>query len=356
MLRKNSIIEKITNNRKAVFCFCVLVIIGIFVSQINDTVSCVNYRYGNYLYFLFTSIIFSIGVCLISYKINSNKLLEYIGVNTLSILIFHKLFILFFQTKIYFTSVVLINGNIYSCLFFAFIISCISISLSIFVGYIIKKYFPWLYGKNINFQLIIIKIIRNFIRFLIYIKGLINRNFKNNVDLRINMERIYYVEHDLYNFKKFKIKKEKLDLSIIIPVYNAEKYLDKCLDSILNQDTKYKYEVICINDGSSDNSLSILNEYKSKYSNIKVISQENKGISVTRNVGIENASGKYLGFIDNDDYVNKDYIERLLSIAYKEKADIVKCNFVNFTDNKILNVVRHDSVVIDGYMKEKISI
>ncbi len=122
----------------------------------------------------------------------------------------------------------------------------------------------------------------------------------------------------------------KLDLSIIVPVYNSEKYLSTCLDSIVNQKTKFNYEVVCINDGSKDNSINILEDYQKKYNFIKIISQENGGISSARNTGINNASGKYFGFIDNDDKISENYVESLMNRAYEKNADIVKCNFINF--------------------------
>ena len=91
-----------------------------------------------------------------------------------------------------------------------------------------------------------------------------------------------------------------MKLSIIIPVYNVEKYLPKCLDSILNQSFK-DFEIICINDGSSDNSLKILEEYKDK--RIIIINKENAGSGVARNAGLEIAKGEYIFFVDGDDWL-----------------------------------------------------
>lgn len=100
--------------------------------------------------------------------------------------------------------------------------------------------------------------------------------------------------------------------SIIIPVYNTGKYLKKCLESVVNQkkidDKKWTYEVIVINDGSSDNSMDIINDYKLKYSNIKLIDRKNSGVSVSRNIGVKNAKGDYLIFVDSDDYVSFDFL------------------------------------------------
>jgi glycosyltransferase involved in cell wall biosynthesis len=98
--------------------------------------------------------------------------------------------------------------------------------------------------------------------------------------------------------------------SIIIPIYNVEPYLRQCLDSVVNQDY-FDYEVICINDGSTDHSLAILEEYKKQYPQITLISQENKGLSAARNAGIRAATGDYILFLDSDDWLEKDAIRML---------------------------------------------
>lgn len=113
------------------------------------------------------------------------------------------------------------------------------------------------------------------------------------------------------------------DISVIVPAYNAEKYLEKCLDSLVNQ-TKKNIEIIAVNDGSKDNTLKILNEYKSKYPDmIKVISQENQGLSVTRNNGIKVASGKYIVFVDSDDEIELDLLEKIWDKVTEFPYDII---------------------------------
>lgn len=99
----------------------------------------------------------------------------------------------------------------------------------------------------------------------------------------------------------------KIIISIIIPVYNGEKYLSKCLDSIINQSYS-QYEIIIIDDGSIDNSLSIAYSYMQKYDFIRVYSNKNKGVSFSRNLGIQKASGNYITFIDCDDWIEKDFL------------------------------------------------
>ena len=123
--------------------------------------------------------------------------------------------------------------------------------------------------------------------------------------------------------------------SIIVPVYNVEKYLPKCLDSLVNQ-TYSDIEIICINDGSPDNSLSILEEYAKNDNRIKIINQENQGVSVARNVGIDNATGDYIIFVDADDWIELNACE-ILSTKLSEQPDIIcfKYNVNKKIKNKI---------------------
>ena len=111
-------------------------------------------------------------------------------------------------------------------------------------------------------------------------------------------------------------------VSIIIPVYNVEKYLKRCLESVMNQTYK-NIEIICINDGSTDRSLKILENYKIQDNRIKVFSQENKGLSETRNRGINLAEGKYIFFIDSDDWIPNSAIENLIKQITNKSIDVV---------------------------------
>lgn len=113
-------------------------------------------------------------------------------------------------------------------------------------------------------------------------------------------------------------------ISIIIPVYNTEKYLGKCLDSVINQTYK-DIEIICVNDGSVDGSEEILNEYAKNDSRIKILSQKNQGLSAARNNGIKNATGEYIGFVDSDDYIEPETYE--LAIKYMEQYDVDIVNY-----------------------------
>ncbi|MDR1049165.1 MAG: glycosyltransferase, partial [Synergistaceae bacterium] len=111
-------------------------------------------------------------------------------------------------------------------------------------------------------------------------------------------------------------------LSVVIPVYNTEKYLSKCLEHIIHQ-TYTNLEVIVIDDGSSDNSASIADEYEKRDQRIKVIRQPNSGPSAARNRGLEAATGDYVHFMDSDDFVELDYYEKMLAVAVHTQADIV---------------------------------
>ena len=121
-------------------------------------------------------------------------------------------------------------------------------------------------------------------------------------------------------------------ISIIVPVYNVEKYLARCLDSIIDQ-TYTNIEIILVDDGSLDESGKICDEYAKKDKRIKVIHKQNGGLSSARNSGIEMASGKYVCFIDSDDYIEKDMIEYLYKGVKKYHADIVVCGLSNIYSN-----------------------
>lgn len=114
-------------------------------------------------------------------------------------------------------------------------------------------------------------------------------------------------------------------ISAILPVYNVEQYIKDCLDSIINQ-TMDDIEIICVNDGSLDNSLQVLEEYAQKDARIKIISQENQGQGIARNNGLKIANGEYITFIDPDDWVDVDMFEKMYNSAKKFDSDFVFCN------------------------------
>lgn len=142
-------------------------------------------------------------------------------------------------------------------------------------------------------------------------------------------------------------------ISIIIPVYNCEKFLNKCLDSIISQTYK-DYEVILIDDKSKDNSLSILKEYEEKYSNFHVYENEvNSGPGESRNKGFDMAKGEYIMFIDSDDYIESNTLEDAISTAKKYNADIVRYDFsrsisnIEYADRKLYPKLKEKEKIVN---------
>ncbi|BCN29015.1 glycosyltransferase [Anaeromicropila herbilytica] len=118
-----------------------------------------------------------------------------------------------------------------------------------------------------------------------------------------------------------------VNVSIIVPVYNTEKYLQRCLDSLVNQ-TLEELEIILIDDGSIDTSNQIMREYEKEYPNrVKVYTKENGGQATARNMGVLKSSGKYIGFVDSDDYVDTSMFESMYQMAEEEKCDMVECHY-----------------------------
>lgn len=122
-------------------------------------------------------------------------------------------------------------------------------------------------------------------------------------------------------------------VSVIVPIYNVEKYLSRCLDSLINQTLK-EIEIICVNDGSTDNSLEILKEYHLKDSRIKIINKQNAGLSAARNSGLKIASGEYIGFVDSDDWVDLNFFEKLYNSAQKNNCDIAIASIIRINEHK----------------------
>ena len=141
-----------------------------------------------------------------------------------------------------------------------------------------------------------------------------------------------------------KVKK----VSIIIPVYGVEQYISKCLDSLVNQ-TLEDIEIVVVNDGSPDNSQKIIDKYVKRYPDkVKSYIKENGGQGSARNYGIKYATGEYIGYVDSDDYVEKDMYERLYNKAKEDDLDIVICgsyNVVEETDEKTTDL---DRIIFDN--------
>ena len=121
-------------------------------------------------------------------------------------------------------------------------------------------------------------------------------------------------------------------VSVIVPVYNVEKYIGRCLDSLVNQTLK-NIEIIVVNDGSPDNSQEIIDKYTKKYNNIKSYIKENGGLSDARNYGLKYAKGEYISFIDSDDYIDKTMMEKMYNKAKENNFDLIVCDLDMVDDN-----------------------
>jgi glycosyltransferase involved in cell wall biosynthesis len=147
-------------------------------------------------------------------------------------------------------------------------------------------------------------------------------------------------------------------LSVVLPVYNVAKWLEKCLDSIFQQ-TRPADEVIAVDDGSTDNSYEILSRYAKIHPQLKIIQQENQGLSVARNTGMDAVSGDYLIFIDSDDFIDKNMYSIMMNMVTCNKLDMAICNgwfyFENRAPNRLINNIEN-SIVMPGkeWLKERL--
>lgn len=147
-----------------------------------------------------------------------------------------------------------------------------------------------------------------------------------------------------------------MKLSIIVPVYNVADYLPKCLDSLLAQDLpQNEYEIIVVNDGSTDNSEDIARQYADIYSNITLINQENQGLSGARNTGIKYAKGEYIQFVDSDDYLEENVLGGLMKRIEKDDLDVLRFKYQNVRINnesneyEIFQPYKSSSFLFDNY-------
>ncbi len=139
-------------------------------------------------------------------------------------------------------------------------------------------------------------------------------------------------------------------LSIIIPVYNAEKYIRNCLDNILNQGF-FDYECILVNDGSKDNSEAICSEYVKKDQRYKLINKVNGGASSARNAGIKAACGDYITFVDSDDYIINEIYSKCFEVIEKESADVVCFDMIRIEDKKEIKILFSDEGLNENFIK-----
>ncbi|MCI8417924.1 MAG: glycosyltransferase [Lachnospiraceae bacterium] len=138
-----------------------------------------------------------------------------------------------------------------------------------------------------------------------------------------------------------------IELSIIIPVYNVEKYVKRCIESVLNQWQK-EFEIILVDDGSLDQSGVICEDYKERYPFIRVIHQKNKGLSEARNTGIRVAKGQYLAFLDSDDFVKNNSYQKMLKIIKEQQVDIVVGEAVSYVDDNHIYLKKQRDFLKEG--------
>ena len=151
---------------------------------------------------------------------------------------------------------------------------------------------------------------------------------------------------------------EEPKISIIVPIYNDEKYLKRCIESILKQ-TYTNIELILINDGSEDKSLEICEEYKKNDNRITIVNKENEGVSVARNIGIEKATGELISFVDADDYLEITFLQELFNIMKKYNSQYVACGYSRVYDNHIEQVnndLKEILLTADEYLKKLLNV
>ncbi len=153
-----------------------------------------------------------------------------------------------------------------------------------------------------------------------------------------------------------------IDVSIIIPVYNAEKYLEACIDSILKQNG-VTTEIFLVDDGSTDSSAAICNRYAKEYDNISVVHITNSGQSLARNTGLKLAHGRYVTFTDNDDKMLSQMLSKMVSAGDRYNADIICCNYHEIDENDVIShtestgkeyILNHEEALVHFYSKDKI--
>ena len=175
----------------------------------------------------------------------------------------------------------------------------------------------------------------------IYRRVQFERKLSNRLNLQVDMAQacLYdYRSQMLPGFTQRNTIQHDHDLMIIIPVYNVKSYLIECLDSVFAQETKYRFCVVAVDDGSTDASGEILDRY-AFHENLTIIHQKNKGLSGARNTALQNINARYVMFLDSDDYIPQNTVECLIDVAYKYNADIVQGSYREFTGDRVLREV-----------------
>lgn len=149
----------------------------------------------------------------------------------------------------------------------------------------------------------------------------------------------------------------ELKISVVVPIHGVENYLNKCLSSLADQDFEYVYEVLCINDNCNDNCEKIIDSFVGLYPHIfKKINANNGNLSLSRNIGIENASGDYLTFVDGDDYVSKDFLKVLFDTVKKGKLNLGVCNFIMAYEDGKFKKAFSSYIALNGFFNHKVAL
>lgn len=189
---------------------------------------------------------------------------------------------------------------------------------------------------------------------LIFLTEMLSNVSFNNNKIKAEKEISKVYKERKYVNKNMVSTIEKYDISVLIPLYNAENHIRRCIDSIIKQTTQYSYEIIIIDDGSVDNTNKILKQYEKQYENVKVFRQANKGISVARNIAMSKAQGKYISFVDSDDYLAEGFIETTLQKAYTEHLEYVKVKHSKVYNDQNQIIERDKQIKsiydLDGYV------
>lgn len=188
-----------------------------------------------------------------------------------------------------------------------------------------------------------------FYKLYIYIMYFLKCGKIENMTL-VEAKKILY---DFYPQKEPRFYQEvqynpKYDLMIVVPVYNTQDFLDECIQSLIEQVTKYSYKIVLVDDGSTDCSSAILDSYKGN-KKVEIIHKQNSGIAGARNTALKNICGQYIMFVDSDDLLTDDAVELLMDAAFEKKADIVEGTHVEFIDVKPKGKCENKKMQISGY-------
>ena len=207
--------------------------------------------------------------------------------------------------------------------------------------------------KSVSFSIILTNVYYTICIFLYSIRAFFTKSHIVNLDDSLEVvSNIYPKPNYTIEFSNEPID-AGIDVSVIIPVYNHVDAISNCIESVLNQKTNYRFELILVDDGSTDGASDICDDYKNNDDRVRVIHQKNSGIGGARNTGLNHAKGKYIQFVDCDDYVHDDFIETMLNKAYETNADIVICGYTLVKKQKGKTITKREILYsnknLEGY-------